>query len=169
MRCRRPEQNPSSSQRDPGRHFQTLGHDAAACRSSAVSSTPCSTTSSTSSKQWSYRMMSTRVPSHALHPAGSCRCGHIHRQDFQRAVQVSRQGKFDQAEALCRAILAKQRGCFDALQLLGVLHHQQGHDIEALPCLEAALKLRPGNLAILVDLGLIYRRPPSVCQGARKL
>lgn len=79
-------------------------------------------------------------------------------QDFQRAVQVYRQGKLDQAEALCRVILAKQPRRFDALHLLGVLHYQQGHDIEALPCLETALEMRPGNLAILVDLGLIHRR-----------
>jgi tetratricopeptide (TPR) repeat protein len=79
-------------------------------------------------------------------------------QDFQRAFQVYRQGKLDQAKALCGAILAKQPRCFDALHLLGVLHYQQGHDIEALPCLEKALEVRPGNLGILVGLGLIYRR-----------
>jgi tetratricopeptide (TPR) repeat protein len=71
---------------------------------------------------------------------------------------VYRQGKLDQAEAICRAILVEQPRCFDALHLLAVLHYQRGHDIEALPCLEAALEVRPDNLAILLDLGIIHRR-----------
>lgn len=78
--------------------------------------------------------------------------------DFQHAVDAYRHGKLDQAEALCRAILAGRSRSFEALRLLGVVHQRQGRAVEALPCLEATLEMRPGDLAILVDLGLVHRR-----------
>ena len=80
----------------------------------------------------------------------------IHKpQAFQRAAQLYQQGKLDQAEKVCRAILAKQPKHFDALHCLGTLRYQQGRNSEALDYFSAALKVKPTDAAALSNFGLV--------------
>ncbi len=79
-------------------------------------------------------------------------------QNFQQAIHAFQQGALNQAEAICKAILAAQPGSFDALHMLGVLHYQEGRYSDALVCLEAAFKQQPHHLPILSGLGLVHGR-----------
>jgi tetratricopeptide (TPR) repeat protein len=81
----------------------------------------------------------------------------IHKsQAFQRAVQLHQQGELDQAEKVCKAILAEQPKHFDALHCLGTLRYQQGRNSEALDYFSAALKVKPTDVAALSNFGLVH-------------
>ena len=69
---------------------------------------------------------------------------------------MHQQGNLDQAEKVCRAILAKQPKHFDAIHCLGTLRYQQGRYSEALDYFSAALKVKPTDVAALSNFGLVH-------------
>ena len=73
--------------------------------------------------------------------------------DVARAMQLHREGRLDEAEALYRGVLQADAGHFDALHLLGVIEGQRGRFETALPLLRRAVATRPDNAAALNNLG----------------
>src|SRR5437867_1822813 len=70
----------------------------------------------------------------------------------QQALALHRQGRFDEAERLYRAALAKQPQQFEILHCLGLLRLQQGDAGEALALLRAAAKAKLGTTEVLPGL-----------------
>ncbi|MEZ5563493.1 MAG: tetratricopeptide repeat protein [Gammaproteobacteria bacterium] len=73
---------------------------------------------------------------------------------LSRAAGLHQSGQLEAAEPLYREVLARQADNGDALHLLGVLRYQQRDPAAAVPLIEAALKLIPGNIYAWVGLGL---------------
>jgi len=67
------------------------------------------------------------------------------REIFGRAVEAYRARRPEEAERLCRQILASEAGNFDAHLLLGALHRARGAHEAALASYERALAARPGS------------------------
>ncbi|HEV3104757.1 MAG TPA: tetratricopeptide repeat protein [Trinickia sp.] len=72
---------------------------------------------------------------------------------FARAYAAHRDGRLDDAERDYRAALDADPVNADALHLLGVLHHQQGHHAEAAELVGRAVELRPNDAALQLNLG----------------
>jgi protein O-GlcNAc transferase len=84
-----------------------------------------------------------RHPAQAVPPAASREVAAL----FGTALGLHQAGRLAEAEALYRRILAIQPGHFDALHLLGVIHHQRGEHIAAIRQIDAALKINPAAAA----------------------
>ena len=76
-------------------------------------------------------------------------------QVFNQAAVLHRKGDLAQAEQLYLRLLEAQSGHFDALQMLGILRHQQGRFTDALALIGAALKANPNAPAALLNYGLV--------------
>jgi tetratricopeptide (TPR) repeat protein len=74
-------------------------------------------------------------------------------QVFDRAYAAHRDGRLDDAERDYRATLDGNPSHVDALHLLGVLRHQQGQHAEAAALVRRAVKLRPEDAALQLNLG----------------
>jgi len=76
------------------------------------------------------------------------------------ALSHHRQGRLDEAEAIYRALLARDPDDFDALHLLGALMRQRGRPGEAVRLISRALTLRPAVAEAHANLGnaLLDRR-----------
>jgi protein O-GlcNAc transferase len=81
-------------------------------------------------------------------------------QTVQQALGLHRQGRLFEAEALYGSVLARRPEHFEASYLLGMLKMQQGQPMQALPLIEAAVKIKPfapealtGLAAVLASLG----------------
>ena len=74
---------------------------------------------------------------------------------FQKAHAAHIDGALAQAERLYKAILERDPNNFDALHLLGFLHHQQGRSARALPFLAAAVRLNARSAEVLSNYGLV--------------
>ena len=72
--------------------------------------------------------------------------------------RCTRAANWKLAEPLYRELLALQPDNGDALHLLGVLRYQQRDPAAAVPLIEAALKIIPGNIYARVGLGLALLR-----------
>ncbi|WP_176058641.1 tetratricopeptide repeat protein [Paraburkholderia sp. BCC1876] len=72
---------------------------------------------------------------------------------FDRAFAAHRDGRLDDAERDYRATLQGNPTHVDALHLLGVLRHQQGQHAEAAELVRRAVKLRPEDAALQLNLG----------------
>src|SRR5882757_6758977 len=68
------------------------------------------------------------------------------RQLFEQGVAAHRTGNLVQAEKLYRQLLRADAGYFPALHMLGYLKAQQGRYDEAIPLLNKAVKINPGDL-----------------------
>jgi Flp pilus assembly protein TadD len=77
-------------------------------------------------------------------------------QSMQLAVQHHRSGRFAEAEAICRQVLAQVPDQVDALHLLGVLAGQSGHPDQAIQLIGRAIQIRPGFEAYS-NLGVALR------------
>lgn len=66
-------------------------------------------------------------------------------------------GRFDEAEAACRRLLASNPGSHEAWHFLGVMAHQSGQLVKAAELIERALHLEPGNAVYLSNLGEVHR------------
>ena len=75
---------------------------------------------------------------------------------LQGDVQLDWLAKLDQAERLCKEILATQPANFAALHRLGVIQCQQGRPDEALISLRAAVRLGPTQSAAWSDFGVVH-------------
>jgi predicted O-linked N-acetylglucosamine transferase (SPINDLY family) len=77
---------------------------------------------------------------------------------FERALELHRQGRFDEAEAGYRAVLVDAPSHFDALHLLGVTLYQKGEDRLAVELIGRAIALKPDVAAAHSNLGNALRR-----------
>ena len=59
------------------------------------------------------------------------------------ALVFHQAGRLSEAEGMYRQLLKDQPNHFDALHLLGVIHHQRGHHAEAVRHIDAALTINP--------------------------
>jgi len=73
------------------------------------------------------------------------------------AIALLHRGRFAEAEAALRPLLDAEPENVDALQLIAVVRHKQGHSDEAIALLERALALAPARPAIRVNLANILR------------
>ena len=73
-----------------------------------------------------------------------------------RAIDDHRAGRLAQAEAGYRDALALEPKHFDALHLLGYVHHQRGDHREAIEWMRRALEQEPAAFPAHTNLGLAY-------------
>lgn len=76
-------------------------------------------------------------------------------EDLQTAMQLHRQGQFQEAERIYRALLADNADFAEALHGLAILRAMQQDYTEAKDLAQQALKLEPQNAAFLNTLGNI--------------
>ena len=76
----------------------------------------------------------------------------------QMAISLYGEGKFGQAERVCRQIIEARPGNADAHNILGVSLQAQGKAEEALAELQCAVKLAPQAPALRANLGEILRQ-----------
>ena len=77
-------------------------------------------------------------------------------QDISRAQQLQQAGKFDEAEAVCRRMVAQSPRNADAIHLLGVTLSQLKRHEEAIAKLKEANTLSPKNHVFMTNLGTAY-------------
>jgi predicted O-linked N-acetylglucosamine transferase (SPINDLY family) len=80
-----------------------------------------------------------------------------HHPRLLQAVDLHRLGRFDEAGAACRDVLASEPNNADALHLLGVIAHQKGDDEQALSLLDRAAAAAPGAAQIRSNLAAVCR------------
>ncbi|HEY7086460.1 MAG TPA: tetratricopeptide repeat protein [Tepidisphaeraceae bacterium] len=76
---------------------------------------------------------------------------------MMQAVQHHQQGRLDEAERGYRQVLQKDARNPDALHLLGLIEHQRGRCAEAIPLIERAIQIKPGEATFFVNLGQVYK------------
>jgi tetratricopeptide (TPR) repeat protein len=96
-------------------------------------------------------------------PAGAARAGPIFDEGlfdkgiFDQALAFHRAGLLVEAEQLYRKVAQAQPRHFDALHLMGVIHHQRGDHARAVSDINAALKINPKSFAALNNRGLALK------------
>lgn len=73
---------------------------------------------------------------------------------FLQGLELHKQGRLDEAEALYRAVLAKQPTHFDAVHLTGLLQYQRGRAEDAVAWIGRAISLNPDVADAHSNLGL---------------
>jgi tetratricopeptide (TPR) repeat protein len=73
------------------------------------------------------------------------------------AIEMHRSGQLGPASQLYQKVLARDQGNAEALHLLGVLHHQQGHHTRAIELIGKAVVLRPNSPIYHANLAEAYR------------
>jgi Flp pilus assembly protein TadD len=76
---------------------------------------------------------------------------------FSAALRHGRAGRLQEAEGLCRQVLAAAPEHAGALHLLGMAAAQMGRDQEAAALIARAIALRPVDAQWQIDLGNILR------------
>ena len=82
------------------------------------------------------------------------------------AVQHHQAGRFEQAQAAYRRILASHPRHADALHLFGVLHHQTGDAKAAIDLIREAIKANPRDPAFHYNLGEALRGAGAYAEAA---
>src|SRR5438552_9585406 len=104
----------------------------------------------------SVRRLVSYVEREATRPAGGgkspSRMSNLPMQTIEQAKALHRMGRIAEAEAVYRAVLARDPRQFDALHLLGLIRYQQGRAGEAHDLLSQAIKLRPRSPQVLAIL-----------------
>jgi tetratricopeptide (TPR) repeat protein len=77
---------------------------------------------------------------------------------FDSALAAYEQGRFDEAEELCRQVLAAEPGDTLALHLLGVVAGRTGRIVLGIDLLREAVGLEPESFEALTDLGQLLTR-----------
>ncbi len=75
--------------------------------------------------------------------------------EIEQALALHGQGRCDDAEQICGALLAAEPDHLDALHLLALVRHQQGRNVEALRLVGALLQRTSPSAEIFNNLGLI--------------
>jgi len=73
------------------------------------------------------------------------------------AIEMHRSGQLGPASQLYQKVLAREHENAEALHLLGVLHHQQGHHARAIELIGRAVALRPNSHIYHANLAEAYR------------
>jgi len=82
-----------------------------------------------------------------------------HRSDaLQRATELYRAGRLDDAQAVCRGIVGASADNFDAFCLLAMVQHRLGRWDEALNSHDCALARRPNHALTLYNRGVALQR-----------
>src|SRR5258708_8441602 len=76
---------------------------------------------------------------------------------FSEALAHHRAGRYDQAAALYRAILAAHPNHADSLNLLGVIAQQRGDNAQAVQLIQKAVQIRADRPAYYVNLATALR------------
>jgi len=77
-------------------------------------------------------------------------------QQMLQAAKLHHQaGRLQQAESICRQVLARDPDCPDVMHLLGVILYQTGRANEAMPFLRRSVQLDPARADYLCNLGLV--------------
>ena len=74
-------------------------------------------------------------------------------QQLNRAADLARAGRFDEAESACRSLLQKKPKSFDALQLLGLAQSELGRPTEAIATLKKAIAKDREHAGVRNNLG----------------
>ncbi len=88
---------------------------------------------------------------------------------IEMAGTLFRQGKFGQAEKVCRQIIAARPSNADAQNILGVTLNSQGHGKQAIETLKRAVKLAPQAASIHANLGEVLRQNGELDEAAKVL
>ena len=92
-----------------------------------------------------------------------------HMASIQDAIALLGQGRLPEAEATCRAILAREPASADALNILGSIKLRQQAPAEALKCFEQIVSIRPRSPEVLCTLAfvlLVLHRPTEALSFA---
>jgi Tfp pilus assembly protein PilF len=73
---------------------------------------------------------------------------------LERAMRSYRAGRFDQAEAVCNAIVSIEAGHLVAVQMLAAIQSRLGRSKEALANYDKALAINPGDAGVLNNRGV---------------
>jgi tetratricopeptide (TPR) repeat protein len=73
------------------------------------------------------------------------------------AIEMHRSGQLGPASQLYQKVLAREHENAEAMHLLGVLHHQQGHHARAVELIGRAVALRPNSHIYHANLAEAYR------------
>jgi Flp pilus assembly protein TadD len=79
------------------------------------------------------------------------------KQMFDRANAEHAAGRSDEAEAICRALLAIDEGYFGAWHLRGIIALRSGDPAAALSLIERAVALAPKRADCRNSLGFVYK------------
>ena len=79
-------------------------------------------------------------------------------KSFQAAILLFQEGRYEQAMAECRKILAQRPFHIDALQMIGLSQARLGRTDLAIEPLKKALQLQPKLPALCNNLGELYRQ-----------
>lgn len=85
--------------------------------------------------------------------AKSAKQKHAPAQPMEKAIQCHKAGRFQEAEALYRAVLQQEPHRADALHLLGILMHQIGKNKLAYDFIQQAVQHEPANPVFHYSLG----------------
>src|SRR5262245_7907008 len=66
--------------------------------------------------------------------------------EMRRALELHRQGKLEEAEAIYRAVLTAMPADFDALHLWGIAEYQLGRNEEAIVLFDRAIAVGPNDV-----------------------
>src|SRR5688572_31490589 len=85
---------------------------------------------------------------------------------IQHATQLLAEGRPDDAEAACRALLQSNPGQADALHLLGLVERSRGRHVEAIGLFNDAIRLQPNAYAHHAALGEALQARGELDQAA---
>ncbi|HUE79951.1 MAG TPA: tetratricopeptide repeat protein [Sphingomicrobium sp.] len=88
---------------------------------------------------------------------------------IEMAGTLYRQGKFGQAEKVCRQVIQARPGNADAENILGVTLNALGRSEEAIETLRRAVKLAPHAASIHANLGEVLRQNAKLDDSAKAL
>ena len=88
---------------------------------------------------------------------------------IEMAGTLFRQGKFGQAEKVCRQVIAARPSNADAQNILGVTLNASGKGEEGIETLRRAVKLAPHAASIHANLGEVLRQNGELDEGAKAL
>ncbi len=88
---------------------------------------------------------------------------------IEMAGALYRQGKYSQAEKVCRQIIEARPANADAQNILGVTLNALGQPKQAIETLERAVKLAPHAASIHANLGEVFRQSGDIEQATKSL
>src|SRR5436305_5002131 len=90
-----------------------------------------------------------------------------------RAIEMAgtlfSQGKFGQAEKVCRQVIEARPGSADAHNILGVTLNALGRGVEGVEMLRRAIKLEPKAANVHANLGEVLRQQGQTDEAAKAL
>ena len=90
-------------------------------------------------------------------------------ESFHQAIECFEAGRWADAIALCRRLLAHNKQDRNALQMLGLALCHSGQLIESAGTLNRALTLHPQDAALLNNLGEVYRQQGEILKAEETL